>query len=172
MYKTKAVMQAGYVVDDLDAAMKNWLKLEQTGPFFVMRDASPEHLLYRGKPADLLMDIAICQAGPIQVELIQPRISTPNVYRDEAPAAAQFFHHQCYVTDDLDAVHAKFIAMGIDIAQEADTGGIRFTYFDTRKLIGCYTEVVQRGQVFGGMCKMIADAAVDWDGSNPIRSLA
>lgn len=171
MYKTKEVMQAAYVVDDLDAAIEGWLKMAQTGPFFVIRNASPDNFRYLGKAAEIVMDIAICQAGPIQVELIQPKSTGPNLYRDMAPAGAQFYHHQCYITDDLEAERTRFAAMGIEVAQEADTGGIHFVYFDTRHLIGCVTEVVQRGEAMDGLSKMIADAAVDWDGSNPVRLL-
>lgn len=171
MYKTKEVMQAAYVVDDLDAAIEGWLKMAQTGPFFVIRNAAPENFRYRGEAAEIVMDIAFCQAGPIQVELIQPKSTGPNVYRDMARAEAQFYHHQCYITDDLEAECKRFAAMGIEVAQEADTGGVQFAYFDTRHLIGCMTEVVQRGEAMDGLCNMIADAAADWDGSNPIRML-
>lgn len=171
MYKTKEVMQAAYVVDDLDSAIESWLKMEQTGPFFVLYNASPANFSYRGKPTEILMDIAICQAGPIQLELIRPKSTGPNVFRDMGPAGKPFYHHQCYITDDIEAERARFAAMGIEVGQEADSAGVHFAYFDTRKLIGCMTEVVQRSEGFEGMCKMIADAAVDWDGSNPIRSL-
>lgn len=172
MYRTNEVMQAAFVVDDLDAAIERWMTTIQTGPFFVLRDASPENFIYRGKPAKIVMDIAICQAGPIQVELIKPKSAGPNIYTDMVPAGAQVYHHQCYVTDDLEAERARFAAMDVELAQEADTGGIRFAYFDTRKRIGCMSEVVQRSEGFDDLSKMIADAAVDWDGANPVRSLA
>lgn len=171
MYKTREVMQMAFIVPDLDSAMVRWLKMQQTGPFFVIRDANPDGFRYRGKPAEILMDIALCQAGPVQIELIQPKSAGPNVYSDMASLGTEFFHHQCYLTDDIEAERANYAAMGIEVGQEADTGGIHFMYFDTRKLIGCMTEVVQRNEVMEGMCKMIADAAVGWDGTDPIRTM-
>lgn len=169
VYITNEVMQAAYVVDDLDAAIEGWRKTTPIGPFFVIRNASPENFQYRGKPARLVMDLAFAQAGPIQVELIQPKSAGPDVYSDTAPNKGQVYHHQCYITDDLDAEFARFAAMGIEVAQQADTGGIQFAYFDTRHLIGCMTEVGQRSAAYEDMCIMIADGAVDWDGSTPVR---
>lgn len=169
MYVANEVMQAAYVVDDLDVAIEGWRKTMPTGPFFVIRRATPENFRYRGKPAELVIDIAFCQVGSIQVELIQPKSAGPNVYSDSAPIKGQFYHHQCYISDDLEAEFARFAAMGVEVAQQADTGGVQFAYFDTRHLIGCMTEVVQRGEAMEGLCRMIADAAVDWDGSDPIR---
>lgn len=169
MFRTNEIIQAAYVVEDLDAAIEAWRKTTPTGPFFVIRNATPENFSYRGKPARLVIDIALCQAGPIQIELIQPKSTGPNVYSDMAPIKGQFYHHQCYVTDDLDAEVARYAAMGIEVAQQADTGGIQFAYFDTRHLIGCMTEVVQSSEAYDGMCRMIADAAIGWDGSDPIR---
>lgn len=171
MYVTNEIMQAAYVVEDMDAAIDGWRKTTPIGPFFVIRNASPENFQYRGKPAKLVMDLAFAQAGPIQIELIQPKSAGPNVFSDSAPIKGQFYHHQCYITDDLDAEFARFAAMGIAVAQQADTGGVRFAYFDTRHLIGCMTEVIQRGDAYEAMCTMIADAAVDWDGSDPVRMM-
>lgn len=164
-------MQAAYVVDDLDSAIERWRSVIDAGPFFVFRNASPDNFRYRGQSSEALLDVAIGQAGPIQVELIQPKIQGPNIWRDGVPAGTQAYHHQCYVSDDLEAEIARYAAKGVDVGIQANSGEIHFVYFDTRHLIGSMTEVVQRSDAFDGMCKMIADAAVDWDGSDPVRSL-
>ena len=47
--------------------------------------------------------LALAQAGPMQVELIQPT-SEPNAYRDSVPAGSgACFHHVCTWSHDLDA---------------------------------------------------------------------
>jgi hypothetical protein len=56
------------------------------------------------------------------------------------------------------------------VAARGSFGTLRFPYFDTRHLVGCLTEVLERDPVTEGMKKMVADAAIDWDGSDPIRS--
>ncbi|MEJ7926733.1 VOC family protein [Sphingobium sp. AN641] len=171
MYKSNEIMQIAYVVDDLDAAIERWRSLIDTGPFFVFRDSSPEIFKYRGQQSEVRLDIAIGQVGPVQVEFVQPKMAGPNIWRDGVAAGAQGFHHQCYVTDDLQAEIARYAQMGVELGVEAQAGPIAFAYFDTRHLIGSMTEVVQRCEAFDGLCKMIADAAVDWDGSDPVRVL-
>jgi hypothetical protein len=167
--KTNKVIQAAYVVDNLDAAIERWMKTANIGPFYIMRNSAPENVIYRGKPGEMVMDIAFCQAGPLQVELIQPKSHGPNVYRDAVPVGTEAYHHQCYFTDDFDAELARFAAMGVEVGVQATSGVMRFAYFDTRHLIGCMTEVLEHDPGVEGMFQMIADAAVSWDGSDPVR---
>ena len=55
------------------------------------------------------------------------------------------------------------------MAVEATFGPMRYAYFDTRHLIGCMTEVMEHDENVEGMFAMIAEAAKDWDGSDPVR---
>jgi len=169
MIKTNKVFQLGYVVDDLDAAIERWMKVTNIGPAFIMRGSAPENIIYRGQPGEMVMDIGFCQAGDLQIELIQPLSTGPNVYRDAVPAGTQAYHHQGYFTDDMDAEFARFAALGVDVGVQGTFGDMRFAYFDTRPQIGCMTEVLERNPDVEAMFKMIADAAVDWDGSDPVR---
>jgi hypothetical protein len=168
--QTNTIHQAAYVVDDLDAAIDRWMRVANIGPFYVMRDCMPENVIYRGQPTEgFLVDIGFCQAGPVQVELIQPKMSGPNVYRDSVPPGSDGYHHTAYFTDDLDAEFARFAAMGVEVATQATFGALRYAYFDTRDLVGCMTEVLEHDADLEGIFKMVADAAVDWDGSDPVR---
>jgi hypothetical protein len=169
VFKTNKVIQAGYVVDDLEAAIERWMKVTNIGPFYIQRDCAPANVIYRGQPGELLMDLAFCQAGPVQVELIHPRSKGPNVYRDGVPAGTQGYHHQCYFTDDLDGEFARFAAMGVEVGYQATFGDLHYAYFDTRHLIGCMTEVMEREANVVGLFQMIADASIDWDGKDPVR---
>ena len=171
MSHPREIMQAAYVVDDLDVAIDNWRRVADIGPFFVMRDNSLDDLIYRGQPSKgFRSNFAMCQAGPLQLELIQVLSSGPNVYRDSVPAGTDAYHHQAYIAEDLDVELARFAAMGVDVAARGSFGTLRFAYFDTRHLVGCMTEVLERDPVIEGMNKMVADAAIDWDGSDPVRS--
>jgi len=127
-------------------------------------------MIYRGQPTEgFLADMALCQAGPVQIELIQPRSSGPNVYRDSVPVGSDGYHHFAYFTDDLDAEFARFSTMGVEVAAQATFAALRFAYFDTRDLVGCMTEVLEHDAELEGIFKMVADAAVGWDGSDPVR---
>ena len=55
--KSGTIMQASWIVDDLEAAVDHWIRIAKVGPFFCMRSASPENYRYRGQPGTL--DIAL-----------------------------------------------------------------------------------------------------------------
>jgi hypothetical protein len=166
---TKRIIQSAFVVDDIQEAMCRWLKTANIGPFYLMKNCKPDNVLYRGRPSELVMDVAFCQAGPTQIELIQPKTNGANVYRDSVPSGVQAYHHICYVTDDLDAEYTHFANLGAEPATEAIFGAMRYAYWDTRALIGCMTEVMERDAAVEGMFRMIAEASIDWDGRDPIR---
>lgn len=169
MAQTNRIIQSAFVVHDLRTAIDRWMKTANIGPFYIMENISPENVRYRGRPAPLTMDLAFCQAGGVQVELIQVKSDGPNVYRDSVPAGTDAYHHICYFTHDLAADYAHYKALGADVAVEATFGPMRYAYFDTRHLIGCMTEVMEHDENVEGVFAMIADAAKDWDGSDPVR---
>jgi hypothetical protein len=170
MIPTDSIFQAAYVVEDLEEAMARWQRVARVGPFYVMREASLEGLIYRGQPSEgFVSDCAFGQAGTLQIELIQVKSSVPNLYRDTVPAGKDAYHHHAYFTDDLDAELARFEAMGVEVATQASYGTMRYAYWDTHDLIGGMTEALERDPGVEALFKMIADAAVDWDGSDPVR---
>jgi hypothetical protein len=174
MIPANSIIQAAYVVDDLEEAMARWRRLiPDLGPFFVMRDNKLEGLIYRGQPSEpFRADCSFAQAGSMQIELIQVNSSGPNLYRDTVPAGTDGYHHHAYFTDDIDAEFERFAAMGIEVATQGSYGNLRYAYFDTHDLIGGMTEVLQRDPMIEGMFQMIADAAIDWDGSDPVRLIS
>jgi hypothetical protein len=166
------IFQAAYVVDDIDAAIDGWGKVANIGPFFVMRDAHPDTFVYRGERADdFRSNLAFVQSGPIQIELIEPVSSGPNLYRDFAPAGADAYHHQAYWHADLEAETARFTELGVERIAYGTAGSMHFSYFDTTNLIGCITEVLQHDEGMAAFMQSFADAATDWDGTDPVRVL-
>lgn len=170
MVESREIFQAGYVVADIDAAMHNWMRVAQIGPFFISRDVRA-NLVYRGQPGEILADVAYCQAGPIMIELVQPKSAGPNHYRDTVPEGTDAYHHQAYWTDDFDGELERFKAMGVEVAVQGQSGSVRFAYFDTSHLVGCMTEILERDPEFVAFFEKIAAAAQDWDGSDPVRPI-
>jgi hypothetical protein len=93
------------------------------------------------------------------------------LYRDIVPAGADTYHHQAYWHHDLDAETARFASIGVEKIAHGTAGAMRFAYFDTRHLVGCITEVLEHEAGMAAMMQGFADAAVDWDGSDPVRLL-
>lgn len=164
-------VQQAYVVDDIDAAMRRWHETWGIGPFYVLRHAQWENLRYRGQPATVDASFAMAQAGPVQIELCQQHNDARSCYRDAFEAGQEGFHHVATVTEDFDAEIARFADSGFDIAMDGTFGEMRFAYVDTRSIGGFMTEVISNWAPVNETHRMVAEAAMGWDGSDPIREL-
>ncbi len=165
----RTVFQNAWVVPDLEAAVDRWVTELGVGPFFVMVQDRLVDVTYRGEPAELAMRVALAQAGPVQIELIDQTSDGPSAYRDSVPAGDMGFHHMCVWTHDIDADTEYFASLGYPAATMGRSGA-RFAYYDTRPLLGCMLEVVEHQPRIEALFGAIAAASVDWDGADPVRS--
>ena len=165
----RTVFQNAWVVPDVEQACMQWVEQMGVGPFFLTeyRDTF-EAVSYRGQPAQLDMIVALAQAGNVQIELIQPLVETC-AYHDSVPVGQMGFHHMCVWTHDIDADSSYFEGLGYATANRGRVGDVEFAYFDARPLMGCMLEVVTRKEGVVERFAQIADAAVAWDGKDPIR---
>jgi len=167
---SQSYFQAAWVVNNLEEAMQRWIKTARVGPFFVLANVDIQHARYRGEPTTLNFSAALAQAGPIQIELIEQHDDAPSAYRDTFAVGQEGFHHLCQFVDSYDESVARHAAQGSPIAHCGQTGDMRFAYLDTRPSLGFMTEIIEDRQFARDLFKIVADAAVDWDGSDPIRT--
>ena len=73
--------QLGFVVDDVVASATRWATALGIGPFHVLPRIQIG-CTYQGGDGSLDTQIAVAQAGPVQIELVQSFGSAPNVYTD------------------------------------------------------------------------------------------
>ena len=167
-----AVFQNAWVVDDVEAAAMNWVNTFNIGPFF-LAEYGPEQLVditYHGEPGELNMLVAIAQAGPVQIELIQPLGDKPNAYRDTVAPGENKFHHMCVWSSDIDADLEYYASLGCTIANTGRVkGSSRFAYVDSHPQLNCMLELLEHNEMFEKAFKMIADTCANWDGKKPIR---
>ena len=64
------IVQHAFVVADLDDAIRHWIEVMGTGPFFVSKNHVGRDLTYRGEPNQTPVHYAFGQSGPTQVQLI------------------------------------------------------------------------------------------------------
>lgn len=167
------LMQAAFIVDDVEAAARAWIAATGIGPFFLVPHIRLEEASYRGAPsAGLDFSVALAQSGGTQIELIQQHCDNPSAYRDTIAKGESGFHHFCIYTDDYDATRQRYVDQGFVPAIEAKFGEMRFCYVDTASAIGCMIEIVEQNEVQTAAFTRIAEAAADWDGvTDPIRQL-
>lgn len=165
-----AITQNGYVVRDIEAALRHWVSLG-VGPWFYLERAPIERFTFRGRPSDAQISIALANSGPLQLELIQQRNDAPSMYTEFLAAGREGLQHVAYWTDAFDADMAKALALGWEVGQSGEVGADgRFVYFDTEAHPGTVIELSEKSGRKGLMFKRIREASDGWDGSDPIRT--
>jgi catechol 2,3-dioxygenase-like lactoylglutathione lyase family enzyme len=167
------IRQIGYIVDDLDAALAPWVDLG-VGPWFVMRGI-PIRASYRGQPCEVSISMALANSGEMQIELIQQEGDTPSVYTEFLRGDGPGYHQLAYWTEDFDATMASVRDAGWPVVWlGGEDVGTRFAYVEPPNgpaYISQVIEIMENNEITAGMGKFVRDAAVDWDGSDPIRFL-
>lgn len=167
------IRQNGYVVRDIEAAMKHWTEVLGVGPFFYLEKAPIENFRYYGEPSEMLASIALANSGPLQIELIQQRNGAPSMYRDFLEAGHEGLQHVAYWTKDFDRDFDRAMELGYTVGQSGEVGGPegRMVYFATEAHPGTVVELSEISGPKGRTFEMIAKKARAWDGSDPIRRL-
>lgn len=164
------VMQLAFVPADFDAAIKHWTEVMGVGPFFLIESIHLDGMKYRGAPTDAVFSIALAYWGDMQIELIRPENDAPSVYKGEY-AAGEGLHHVCILVDDIAEARNVCDAQDAEIMIEGKFGASEVIYVDPGKGPGSLIEILQQDKDGPDLFGMIKAASVDWDGSDPIRSL-
>ena len=162
--------QMAWVVDDLESAMAGWLSAG-VGPFYRLPGTRGAVVIRHGEAAPLDTSVAWAQAGAMQVELIQQHDDRPSAYRDSVPPGQDAPHHLGALSENIDAELEQHRAAGLGVPYESALGGVRVVYLDTRATTGLMTELVEPNPLFDGLRALVSQAAVDWDGSEPVRDV-
>jgi Glyoxalase/Bleomycin resistance protein/Dioxygenase superfamily len=166
-----AVAQNGYVVRDIDAAMDHWINVIGVGPWYYIDRVKTDYFRHRGEDSGVEMSIAVANSGDFQIELIQQRNDAPSLYREFLDAGREGLQHLAYWTRDYQALYDRALSLGYKVGHEGQIGGAqgRFAYFDTQAHPGTVVEISDISGMKGQFFARVRQAAVDWDGSRPIR---
>jgi hypothetical protein len=164
------IRQLGYVVPDIEAAMKYWTETLGVGPFFYNPRVPIENYRYKGEAHEPHNSVALANSGDLQVELIQTRNDVPSMYRDFTQAGRSGLQHVAMWTSDYDSDLARLIAQGFKPIMQGEVGSRgRFVYFDTEYHPGAVIELSEVAGPKGEMFRLIREASIDWDGHVPVR---
>lgn len=163
--------QLGFVVPDIQEAMQLWVEQLGVGPFYYVDQFTLDGFEYDGspqQPASLAM--ALANSGDVQIELIQPLDDTPSMFREflsHRPDGG--LQHWATWPSDYDARFREAVSRGMVVGQAGHTSRGRFVYFRDPLAPGTAVEMAEespeRVRVYG----LVAAAAADWDGADPIR---
>lgn len=163
----RELLQQAWVVDDLEAAARRFSATLGIGPFFTAdyRAESFADVQYRGRPGTLQMRTAICYAGAVQIELVQPTTSEPTCYRDTVPAGRDGFHHLCFWSHDLERDIAGYVARGCTVANRGRVRrGPGFAYLDATAQVGCMIELLEYSPALAALFDGWRETCARWDG--------
>ena len=196
----KSADQLGYVVPDLEQAIKSWID-QGVGPWFTAGPVVVTDYKYLERPSRPLLIFGFCQVGGVQLELIQPLDDEPSSYRAFLAAGRSGLQHCgfCVEPHDYQRSVAQTKASGATIQQMMSFSGAHFAYFLLPARVGSPTERIRLGEVAPGkanavcssvaggceigeliefqprireMFAKVAQAAATWDGeSRPVRHL-
>jgi len=171
------IRQLGYVVRDIEKAMRHWVEVLGVGPWYYVDRLPVKNFMYRGQPSDVHASIALANSGRAQVELIQQRNDAPSMYRDFISAGREGLQHVSTWPEpgEYDRVIAAAKQAGHRIGQSGESNRGPFMYFetDTHGALGhpgSCMEIAELTPLRRRQFEAIAAAAVNWDGSDPIRT--
>jgi hypothetical protein len=167
-------MQLGFVVPSIERAALYWASLG-IGPFLLLAHIQFAECRYRGRPVRFDMSAALAQWGPVQVELIEQHDKVATVYTRVKGASVGALHHVGVLAASIDDELVRFKSAGIGPVQWGSAAnGVRFAYLDTDTLPGAHAgtmvELIERSPPIEAFFSRVREAAVDWDGRNPLRS--
>lgn len=171
----RPVRQLGFSVKDVRRAAETHSKLFGSGPFFVVEDFEA-NCVYRGAKGTFRSDMALGQWGTMQVELFEQKDDTPTVLTDffSGSGSRVGFHHAAVLVDDLNAAKQEMLDQGFSVAMESTVPAIELTgyFIDTVATYGHFIEMFEPVSELVRIWQLIADAAVGFDGSRPVRDMA
>jgi Glyoxalase/Bleomycin resistance protein/Dioxygenase superfamily len=167
------IRQNGYVVADIEEAMDYWGTVMGVGPWLYLEQAPIKEFSYRGAPSDIDVSIALANAGPLQIELIQQRNDAPSMYRDFVDAGHSGLQHVAYWTETFDADLAAARERGLEVGQSGYSGSPdgRFVYFTAETHPGSVIELSEISGAKGQLFRKIRERCAVWDGKKVIHRL-
>lgn len=165
------IRQVAYLVPDIEAAMAHWSRVLGVGPWYYNPRVPIRNYHYRGQHYEPHNSVALANSGALQIELLQTRNDVPSMYRDFLRAGHQGVQHVACWTEDFDADLARAEAAGFKVCMGGEVGeNGRFVYFEDRgPLPGATIELSEVLGPKGRLFKLIREAAVGWDGHDPVR---
>lgn len=166
------VRQVGYVVRDIEKAMKHWSEVLGVGPWFYKEEVGTTEFRYRGQVSQPpRLSIALANSGDLQIELIQQRDDAPSLYLDSLRKGGECAQHLAFWTlDRFDEFCGRLLRNGYEEGHGGRMGlRGRFAYFVHPDLPSGMIEVSEMKGGKGEYFDEIRQACASWDGSAPIR---
>lgn len=165
------VTQNGYVVGNLDTAIKHWTETLGVGPFFVYRNLKFKSYSYMGIQSDPVLDLAISSSGGLQIELIQQVNDAHSFFKHFMDESGPGLQHLSVWTQEYDALTSRAAERGLaPISSGVALSGDRFSFYGSPPGNGDVMEVLECPLPLLERMRGIRQATEEWDGIDPVRA--
>lgn len=163
--------QLGFVVRDVEAAMRHWIEVFGVGPFICMERGTsqpPPVTVMRGRAVSVELKLAFGFMGDVQIELIEQRNDAPSPYTEFLAAGREGLQHLGFWVHDHAEATRKVEAAGYEPVYEITVAGqdLPIVYYQSPPLNGPMLELVpprwRRSR------EAILAATRAWTGGDPI----
>jgi methylmalonyl-CoA/ethylmalonyl-CoA epimerase len=160
----------GYTVPDLQDAAVQFARTVGAGPFLSIGHVPLADATWWGEPAVYDHSTAFGMWGDTLVELSQIHEARPAELGEFMGAGrGPRVGHAGWLVDDLDAETAALGQLGLELVHTGSAGPVRAHWFDGGALFGHPVEVLRRCPENLFLYSAVREAAVGWDGSEPLR---
>lgn len=165
------IKQWGFLVKDIDAAMKSWVEQMGVGPWWCFRNV-PLKTRFQGAMHEIVIDVALAYQNGVQIELIFQHNDAPSPYRAfyDTPLV-QMPHQLAFMVPDIDAAFAQAKALGYTEHGVMYSGDSRFIYLESPTTDGLIVELIQADPWLVADFERCSAEAAAWDGSDPYRAI-
>lgn len=143
------VAQIAFVVEDLDATVRNYHEKFGIGPWHFYTYGKPlvPRMTRNGEPADYKMRVALSYFGPMRIELIE-QLEGDTVYAEFIEKHGYGIQHIGVLVDDMESAIAEAGEAGYSMVMDGagfgpDDDG-HYAYLDTEDELGTTIELIQR----------------------------
>lgn len=140
----KEIVQVGILVKNVEDAARRLEKLVGIGPFEFL-EPDYRNLTYRGKTGRFKMRVALANAGPVQIELMQP-LHGETICDEFAQRKGYGLHHLGIKTDNMEQGVKEMQAKGFQVIQSGDRPGVKWAYVSTEEQTGVIFELLEKKQ--------------------------
>jgi hypothetical protein len=139
------MVQVGIIVYDAEAAVAAWTSRFKLAPAHFVDWPVPgknleETATYHGARGNFRMRLAFLQAGPVQIEFIQP-LEGNNIYSDFLNEHGEGLHHLLFEVEDPTAVAARLGAPVLQSGGSSLRPGAIWSYLDTQEMLSAIIEL-------------------------------
>jgi catechol 2,3-dioxygenase-like lactoylglutathione lyase family enzyme len=164
------VVQRGYVVPEIEAAVRHWLA-RGVGPFFIEEHIRPPGQFDDG-PTRPDLSAAFAYSGDQQIEVIQQFDDAPTIYREYLTSnPSGGLQHVAFWVDDITATLEELSGAGHDFCVRQRFGDMH-AYIDSEKEPGVMIQLMARNELMVALFDLIKAGADSWDGkTDPVRRI-